>query len=173
MAKEKMFNENINIAYKIVQRYRNCGIEYEDLKQIALLGLWKAVNTYKADKKVLFSSYSYKVIQNEINLYLKTNKKHFLNRYLKDEIIEGFTIEEVIPNKDNQIERLEDFLDTRKYISKIKKYITNKREKIIVDMLLSSKKQNEIAKELGISRQRVSKIIENIRKRIKKMEELK
>lgn len=37
MTKEDLFNKNINIAYKITQHYRLCGIEYEDLKQYACM----------------------------------------------------------------------------------------------------------------------------------------
>ena len=46
MTNEEMFTENIRLAYKNAQHYKNCGIEYEDLEQICLYALWKAVLTY-------------------------------------------------------------------------------------------------------------------------------
>lgn len=78
MTNEEMFNKNINIAYKIANKYLdNYKNEYEDIKQIALLGLWKAVLTFK--NTYAFSTYSYKVIFNEINHYLRNRKKAYLN----------------------------------------------------------------------------------------------
>lgn len=52
MSNEEIFNKNIKIAFKLVQQYKNAGIELEDLKQMSLMGLWKAVITYKEDKRI-------------------------------------------------------------------------------------------------------------------------
>ena len=68
MTKEEMFNKNIKLAYKIANKYRiNHSNEIEDIKQIALIGLWKAVTRYNG--KNTLSTFAYVVIQNEINLY--------------------------------------------------------------------------------------------------------
>ena len=66
MTNKEIFNNNINIAYKIANKYLiNYRNEYEDIKQVALLGLWKAVLTFK--NGYAFSTYAYPVIQNAIN----------------------------------------------------------------------------------------------------------
>ena len=46
MTNEELFNKNINIAYKLAWQYKNSGIDMEDIKQICLYALWKAVITY-------------------------------------------------------------------------------------------------------------------------------
>ena len=85
MTKEEMFNKNIKIAYKIANRYlTNYASEYEDIKQIALMGLWKAVSTF--NNTHAFSTYAYTVISNEINYYLRTVKKHYNTISLKREV---------------------------------------------------------------------------------------
>lgn len=74
MTKEKLFKENINIAHKNVQKFRHCGIDRGDLLQICYLGLWKSVLNFQEEKGCKFSSYAYKVIQNEILQYLRKTK---------------------------------------------------------------------------------------------------
>ena len=59
---------------KIANKYRaNYSEEFEDIKQLALIGLWKAVTRYNG--KNALSTFAYVVIQNEINLYLRKIKK--------------------------------------------------------------------------------------------------
>ena len=44
MTNEEIFNDNVNIAYKIANRYRtNYYEEIEDIQQIALIELWRCV----------------------------------------------------------------------------------------------------------------------------------
>lgn len=119
MTKEERFHKNIKIAYKITQHYRFCGIEYEDLKQICLYGLWKAVLTYKEDKNA-FTTYAYRVIQNEVNQYLRKNRKHFTDQYFSSIIYDDMTLEDVIADTNNEIEKIENSIDSKNCITKIR-----------------------------------------------------
>ena len=42
-AKEKLLSENTNLIKSIVKRYLNKGVEYDDLFQLASMGLLKAI----------------------------------------------------------------------------------------------------------------------------------
>ena len=101
MTNEEMFEKNIKIAYKIANRYRiNYLSEYEDIKQIALLALWKAVLTFNNTNA--FSTYAYVVISNEINLYLRRNKKTEQEISINTSINDGeLTIEDILQSADN------------------------------------------------------------------------
>ena len=69
----EMFNKNVNIAYKIANRYRtNYPEEYEDIKQVALLGLWKAIQHY--NPKWSLSTIEYITIFHNIKVYLSSDK---------------------------------------------------------------------------------------------------
>lgn len=166
MTNEEIFNQNINIAYKLTQQYKNCGIEYDDLKQICLLALWKAVITYKNDKGWAFSTYSYKVIQNELNYYLRQNRKYFINRYFSEETGENITLEDMIEDKYNRIEELEDNLDNEFLINKIKSSLLKVNERKTFELYLKGYKQDKIAKIIGCSQPQVSRYIKNIRRYI-------
>jgi len=163
MTKEEMFNENIKLAYKNAQHYKNCGIEYEDLKQICLYALWKAVLTYKQEKKYAFSSYAYRVIQNEVNYYLRSNRKHFNNKHFSDLIYENFTLEDTLADTYNQIEEAERNIDNKNYIKKIKESNIRKEEKQVLELLTKDYKQRQIAEIIGCSQPQVSRLIRKIK----------
>lgn len=166
MTKEEMFNKNIKIAYKIANRYLiNYANEYEDIKQIALMGLWKAVSTF--DNTHAFSTYGYTVISNEINCYLRTVKKHYNTISLKQEIKEDITLEDVLADKNNYIEKLENSLDIENYISQIRNSKLNEKEKMVFELTLKGYKQRQIAKIIGCSQAEVSRKIRKLRTKIK------
>ena len=45
-AKERLLSENVNLIKSIVKRYLNKGVEYDDLFQLASMGLLKAINGF-------------------------------------------------------------------------------------------------------------------------------
>ncbi len=167
MTNEEMFEKNIKIAYKIANRYRiNYLSEYEDIKQIALLALWKAVLTFNNTNA--FSTYAYVVISNEINLYLRRNKKTEQEISINTSINDGeLTIEDILQSADNIEKLLEDisFADKIRYLSAIQ--FTDKEKKVLI---LSKRgyKQQEIAKRLHISQTQVSRIQKRLKDKILK-----
>ena len=57
-AKESMLLENTNLIKSIVRRYLNKGVEYDDLFQLASMGLLKAINGFDESYGVRFSTYA-------------------------------------------------------------------------------------------------------------------
>ena len=166
MTNEEMFNKNINIAYKIANKYLiNYANEYEDIKQVALMGLWKAVLTF--NNRHAFSTYAYTVISNEINYYLRTTKKHYNTISLKQEIGEKITLEDVLADKNNYIEKSENNLDIENYITQIRNSKLKEQEKIVFELSLKGYKQDKIAKTVGCSQPTVGRIIRRLREKIK------
>lgn len=71
--REKLFNENIGLIHKVIQRYpmfKNTE-HYQDLWQEGYIGLCKAVKDYDSTKGVKFSDYAYKVIWGTIYPYIE------------------------------------------------------------------------------------------------------
>ena len=56
-AKEKLLADNQSLLKCIVRRYLNKGVEYDDLYQLAGMGLLKAVNGFDPAYGVRFSTY--------------------------------------------------------------------------------------------------------------------
>lgn len=168
MTNEEMFEKNIKIAYKIANRYRiNYLSEYEDIKQIALLALWKAVLTFNNTNA--FSTYAYVVISNEINKNLRKKKRE------KQEISIGtsittddkLTIEDILQGEDNIEKLLEDmsFVDKIRYLNTIQ---FTDREKEVLILSKRGYKQQEIAERLHISQAQVSRIQRRLKDKILK-----
>lgn len=72
-AKEKLINENSPLIKSIVKRYKNKGVEYEDLYQIGSMGFLKAIQNFNKDFNVKFSTYAVPMIAGEIKRYLRDN----------------------------------------------------------------------------------------------------
>lgn len=72
-AKDKLINENSPLIKSIVKRYKNKGVEYEDLFQIGSLGFLKAIQNFDKAFNVKFSTYAVPMIAGEIKRYLRDN----------------------------------------------------------------------------------------------------
>lgn len=64
-AKETLIVENNNLIKSIVRRYLNKGVEYDDLYQLASMGLLKAINGFDESFNVRFSTYAVPMIAGE------------------------------------------------------------------------------------------------------------
>ena len=58
--------ENLGLVHLCANRFKNRGIEYEELFSAGCVGLLKAVRAFDADRGVLFSTYAVPVILGEI-----------------------------------------------------------------------------------------------------------
>jgi len=67
------------LVYSVVAKFRQVG-EEEDLKQVGMIGLAKALKNYKKDQGTKFSSYAYTYILGEILSYVRNNKVLKVNR---------------------------------------------------------------------------------------------
>lgn len=61
------------LVYSVVAKFRHLG-EEEDLKQVGMMGLAKALKNYKDDQGTKFSSYAYTYILGEVLSYVRNNK---------------------------------------------------------------------------------------------------
>ena len=96
---------------KICKKYlylgKTVGYEYDDLIQIANIGLLEAIKYFKDKKNVLFYTYINSCIDNKIKIELRkqlTNKRKTLNNTISyDEIYDGSNkpLIEMIEDKDN------------------------------------------------------------------------
>ena len=66
--KSILIERNLRLVVYIAKKFDNTGVGVEDLISIGTIGLIKAINTFKADKKIVKISY-------EINYSLFTMKK--------------------------------------------------------------------------------------------------
>ena len=67
---------NLRLVVYTVKIFATNKAEFEDFFSVGILGLIKAVNTFKPDKKIKLATYASRCIQNEILMYMRTCKKH-------------------------------------------------------------------------------------------------
>lgn len=134
------------------------------MKQICLLGLWKAVITFKNDKKIAFSTYAYIVIKSQVNYYLRSNRKYFTNISLSHEFTDNLTIEDTISDPYDRIEELENKIDNETLIHKISSASLKENERKTFELYMQGLTQVQIAKVIGISQPQVSRYLKSIRR---------
>lgn len=176
-ARNKLIEHNLRLVAHIVKKYYSAFADQDDLISIGTIGLIKSVETFKADKGIRLATYSARCIENEILMFLRSQKKSSQDVFISDQIDtdkEGNTLTfiDVIADKSDIVEEI----DTKIKLFKLKNILTkvlDKRELQIIEMRygINGKKeltQNEIAKKLGISRSYVSRIEKSALEKLRK-----
>lgn len=70
-AKEILIKANTPLVKSVIKRYIGKGIEYDDLLQLGNLGFLKAINNFKPEFNVKFSTYAVPMISGEIKRYMR------------------------------------------------------------------------------------------------------
>lgn len=73
VAREQVINENVGLVWSIVKRFLGRGQEADDLFQIGVIGLMKAVDKFDLSYDVMFSTYAVPMIAGEIKRFLRDN----------------------------------------------------------------------------------------------------
>ena len=82
-AKEIVFKNNSPLIKSIIRRFKNKGVEYDDLFQIACIGLIKAIKNFDESFNVKFSTYAVPMVVGEIKRYMRDNGAIKVSRALK------------------------------------------------------------------------------------------
>lgn len=82
-ALKKVVEHNLRLVLKVTYRFKNTGYDLQDLFQIGVIGLIKAVNGFDLSKNVRFSTYAVAKIIGEIRLYLRDDGMIKVSRSLK------------------------------------------------------------------------------------------
>ncbi len=83
-AKETIVENNIGLVRGIVKRYIHLGYEYEDLCQIGMMGLVKAIRGFDLSRDNAFSTYAVLMISGEIKRFLRDDGKIKVSRSVKE-----------------------------------------------------------------------------------------
>jgi RNA polymerase sporulation-specific sigma factor len=167
LARNKLIEHNLRLVAHISKKYDSRYDAQEDLISIGTIGLIKAIDTYTSDKGVRIATYAAKCIENEILMYLRSNKKTTKDVSLFDGIGQdndgsSITLIDIIPSDDVPIS---DVIDTKSKITELIHYLKllDRRELEILTLRYGLNgneelTQKEIAKRYNISRSYVSRI---------------
>ena len=70
-ATEALMENNLGLVRSIAIRFRDRGVEYEDLVQIGSIGMLKAIRSFDLSKGTVFSTYAVPLIIGEIKRYIR------------------------------------------------------------------------------------------------------
>ena len=82
-AKELLIENNSPLVKSIVRRYKNKGVEYDDLYQLGCVGFVKAINNFNEGFNVKFSTYAVPMIAGEIKRFLRDDGSVKVSRSIK------------------------------------------------------------------------------------------
>lgn len=82
-AKNLLIESNYPLVKSIIKRYKNKGVEYEDLYQLGCVGFAKAINNFDESFNVKFSTYAVPMIAGEIKRYLRDDGSVKVSRSIK------------------------------------------------------------------------------------------
>ena len=177
-ARALLIERNLRLVAHIVKKYYSASCDQDDLISIGTIGLIKGISTFNPNKNIKLATYASRCIENEILMSFRAAKKNAQDVYISDPIDtdkEGntLTLQDIIAQDDTIL----DDIDTKMKLHSLKKHLKEAltpRERYIIEQRYglggrAERTQNQIAKELGISRSYVSRIekkaLEKLRKR--------
>lgn len=82
-AKTILIQENSPLIKSVIKRFRDKGIEYDDLYQIGCIGFLKAIKNFKPEFDVKFSTYVVPMVIGEIKRFMRDDGAVKVSRALK------------------------------------------------------------------------------------------
>lgn len=83
-AREVLIEQNLGLVHHIVKRFWGRGYEAEDLFQIGVIGLMKAIDKFDVTFDVKFSTYAVPLIAGEIKRFIRDDGMVKVSRSLKE-----------------------------------------------------------------------------------------
>ena len=171
-AREILIERNLRLVkYLIYKNYSEVPYDKEELFSIDIIGLIKAIDSYKTDKLIKFTTYASKCINNEILMYLRKNNNQLNHISMETSIIQTFENDEIyIKNiiKDDSKDIVEEYEKKEEY--EIVRNIVNSlpdNDKLIIMLyfgFIDDKRltQRQISKITGIEQSLISRKIKKI-----------
>lgn len=176
--KSVLIERNLRLVVYIARKFENTGINVEDLISIGTIGLIKAINTFKVDKKIKLATYASRCIENEILMYLRRNSKTKSEVSIDEPLNvdwEGneLLLSDILGTEGDIIyKNIEEEVD-RELLNHAMQKLSG-RERRIVEMRFgilpetTERTQKEVADILGISQSYISRLEKKIMSRLKK-----
>ena len=138
-AKNILIERNLRLVAHISKKYSTTNIEQDDLISIGTIGLIKAINSFDYNKNIKLATYAARCIENEILMFIRTNKKTkaevFLNESIgKDKDDNEITLIDVIEKEEMRVDDEIDLKLKIKELYKNMKEILKGREKTILEL---------------------------------------
>ena len=166
-ARNKLIEHNLRLVAHIVKKFEHNGIEKDDLLSIGAFGLIKAVDTFNFNAQNKLATYASRCIENEILMYIRSNKKRkdTISLYApigEDKDGNEIKLCDIIEDPSPSITDKIIYDEQNQKIQEALKSLSEREYEIICRRFglngYSLETQKEIAKSMNISRSYVSRI---------------
>ena len=177
--RQQMITENMGLVYMVAKRFANRGTDLQDLTQIGVIGLIKAINTFNPTKKIKLATYASRCIENEILMYLRRNNKTRMEVSIDEPLNVDWDgnellLSDILGTEEDAIYKdLENEAEKKVLIRAIGRL--SGREQMIIRMRFGlgtedgeEKTQKEVADMLGISQSYISRLEKKIMQRLRR-----
>ena len=107
-AREELINGNLRLVLSVVQRFANRGECMDDLFQVGVIGLIKAIDNYNLDLDVRFSTYAVPMCIGEIRRYLRDDGPMRVSRSMRDTAYKAMQVKEKLINENRKEPNIDD-----------------------------------------------------------------
>ena len=176
-ARQTLVEHNLRLVVYIARRFESTGIHLEDLISIGTIGLIKAVNTYRLDKKIRLATYASRCIENEILMYIRKTANQNTEVSLDEPIYmdcdgNELLLSDILGTDEDVIMRpLEDDVDLCVLRQALGELPDREREIVLMRFGLEGRKektQKEVAVLMGISQSYISRLEKRIMLRLRR-----
>ena len=176
-ARSVLIEHNLRLVVYIAKKFENAGVNVEDLISIGTIGLIKAVNTFKPDKKIKLATYASRCIENEILMYLRRTTRIKSEVSLDEPLNVDWDGNELllsdILGTENDVVSQHIEEETNRKLLHIAMSRLAPREKELMEMRFGLKSgremtQKEVADKLGISQSYISRLEKRIITRLQR-----
>ena len=171
-AREVLIEQNLGLVRHIVKRFLGRGYEAEDLFQIGVIGLIKAIDKFNTEYQVKFSTYAVPLITGEIKRFIRDDGMIKVSRNLKENGMKVMhareslvrkwgrepSVDEVAGKNGSAHEEVLNHL----LIHQLLEGLGREEQKLIIWRYYQDKTQTEVAKMMGISQVQVSRMEKRI-----------
>lgn len=176
-AREVLIERNLRLVVYIARKFENTGIGVEDLISIGAIGLIKAINTFKPEKKIKLATYASRCIENEILMCLRKNGSGKTNVSFDEPLNVDWDgnellLSDILGSDQDTVNRgIEKETEEAMLLEAVSRL--NPREQTIMELrfgLHAHKEhtQKEVADRLGISQSYISRLEKRIIQRLKR-----
>ena len=98
-ARERLILGNLRLVLSVIQRFSSRNENPDDLFQVGVIGLIKAIDRFNLDLDVKFSTYAVPMIIGEIRRYLRDNNSIRVSRSMRDLAYRALSVREELTRK--------------------------------------------------------------------------
>ncbi|MFR5876487.1 MAG: RNA polymerase sporulation sigma factor SigG [Eubacterium sp.] len=98
-ARDKLIQGNLRLVLSVCQRFANRGENMDDLFQVGVIGLIKAIDNFNLNLQVKFSTYAVPMCIGEIRRYLRDDNPIRVSRSMRDTAYKAMQVKERLTNE--------------------------------------------------------------------------